>query len=267
MTTPSLFRHLSLTALLCIMSTAAFSQPELKGNPEELRQFLHPVDRIVSLVGDANEKAYSDKAIVSLVITTEDKLLSNAIASNGQLRSTISERLLAAGIKSAQIKSSTFSTSPEYGWFGKKPASYKVVNRMAITISDERDLKLIAQLADSQEALELSEITFEHSQKDATQLKVKQQALSKVMAQKAFYESSLGVTLTPIGFRDANLGYRATRGALMLEEVIVTASKRMGNQAESADAYSAPRDVSFDEIEYTAEIVVDFKIESGKITH
>lgn len=120
MTTPSLFRHLSLTALLCIMSTAAFSQPELKGNPEELRQFLHPVDRIVSLVGDANEKAYSDKAIVSLVITTEDKLLSNAIASNGQLRSTISEKLLAAGIKSAQIKSSTFSTSPEYGWFGKK---------------------------------------------------------------------------------------------------------------------------------------------------
>ena len=70
--------------LLVSLLTASFAlhaQPELKGSPEELRHFLHPSERIVSLHGQAEEKAYSDRAIISLVITTEDKLLSNSIAS------------------------------------------------------------------------------------------------------------------------------------------------------------------------------------------
>ena len=110
--------------LLVSLLTASFAlhaQPELKGSPEELRHFLHPSERIVSLHGQAEEKAYSDRAIISLVITTEDKLLSNSIASNSNLRKFITTQLTTAGINGESIKSSKFSTSPQYGWFGKKP--------------------------------------------------------------------------------------------------------------------------------------------------
>jgi uncharacterized protein len=256
-------QKLFICLLLCISSTV-IAKPELKGSPEELRQFLHPSERIVSLHGQAEEKAYSDRAIISLAITTEDKQLSNSIAANSNLREFITEQLTSAGIESDSIKSSKFSTSPQYGWFGKKPDSYKVVNRMAITITDESQLKTIASVADSKEQIELSDTSFEHSEADDYKNKVKKLALEKAMKQKAFYESSLGVTLTPVGFRNSQIRFRGTQGAEMLEEIVVTASKRSAGKLQDM-AYSQPaqkQTPSFDEIQYEAEIYIDFKIES-----
>ena len=255
--------------LFCTLSTATFAQPELKGSPNELRQFLHPSEKIVTLSAKAEEKAYSDRAIISLVVTSEDKQLSTSISNNITLRESISQQLVTAGINPDHIKSSKFSTSPQYGWFGKKPDSYKVVNRMAVTITQESQLKTIASVADSKEQIELSDIAFEHSQKDAFKNQVKQLALEKVMKQKALYETSLGVTLTPVSFRDNRLWVRGTQGAQMLEEIVVTATKRSRSYNDSGENFSnsaAAKSVesSFDEIVYTAEVFVDFSAVAGE---
>jgi len=257
-------KKILLFVSLLTASFALHAQPELKGSPEELRHFLHPSERIVSLHGQAEEKAYSDRAIISLVITTEDKLLSNSIASNSNLRKFITTQLTTAGINNDSIKSSKFSTSPQYGWFGKKPDSYKVVNRMAVTITDESQLKNIATVADTKTEIELADTAFEHSKADEYKNKVKKLALEKAMKQKAFYESSLGVTLTPVGFRNSQIRFRGTQGANMLEEIVVTASKRsMGKMQDMAYSRPATKQTpSFDEIEYEAEIYIDFKIET-----
>jgi len=261
--------RLTTCLLFCSLHLNAFAQPELKGSPNELRHFLHPNDKIVTLSAEAEEKAYSDRAIISLLITSEDKLLSVSISNNIALRESISQQLVSAGINPEYIKSSTFSTSPQYGWFGKKPDSYKVVNRMAVTITEESQLNTIAGVADSEEEIELSDITFEHSKKDAYKSKVKQLALEKVMKQKALYESSLGVTLTPVSFRDNRLWIKGSQGAQMLEEVVVTATKRNRSYNDSPANFAhsiAPRSVesSFDEIVYTAEIFVDFSAVTDK---
>lgn len=252
--------------LLIALPVITFAQPELKGNPNELRQFLYPNDRIVTINGQADKKAYSDKAIVSLVITTDDKLLSTSIANNSDLRTTVTSQLVAAGIDRDAIKSSRFSSSPQYGWFGKKPASYKVVNRMAISIVKEEHLKAIALVADSDEGIELSATTFEHTAKDEFNNQVKMDALDKVMKQKAFYEKSLGVKLTTVGFRDSQIFQRATRGAMALEEIIVTAQKKESRDyasvSQARPRQQAPAQPSFDEIIYEANLTVDFKIES-----
>lgn len=258
----------AITALLLIASsTVALANPELKGNPEDLRQFLHPKDKLVSIYAQAEEKAYSDKAIVSLVITTEDKLLSESLSKNSQLRENITQQLVSAGITPENIKSSKFSTSPQYGWFGKKASSYKVVNRMAVSIIDEAHLQAIAAVADGKLEIELSDTAFEHSRKDELEDKVKTLALAKVMKQKEFYEKNLGVQLTPVGFRKSNVGRTATRGAMVLEEVVVTARKRSSNdEASTSKRYNSrpepESESSFDEIRYEAGITVDFKIQA-----
>ena len=255
--------------LFCSLPLGALAQPELKGSPNELRQFLHPHDKIVTLSAEAEEKAYSDRAIISLVITSEDKQLSTSISNNIALRESISQQLVTAGINPEHIKSSKFSTSPQYGWFGKKPDSYKVVNRMAVTITEESQLKSIASVADSKEEIELSDIAFEHSKKDAYKSQVKKLALEKVMKQKALYEKSLGVTLTPVSFRDNRLWVKGTQGAQMLKEVVVTATKRNRSYNDSAADFAqavTPKSVesSFDEIVYSAEIFVDFSTVTNK---
>lgn len=239
----------------------SFSAPELKGSPQELRGFLHPEEKIVTISGEAEEKAYSDKAIVSLVITTENKLLSQAISANGEFRKKITETLTSRGISGDSINSSRFSTSPQFGWFGKKPSSYKVVNRMAISITKEEHLKEIASVADAYQEVELSDTEFEHTKKDEFNEKVKAEALEKVLGQKEFYEKSLGVKLVPIGFRDSNVRQVATRGAMVLEEVVVTARRREESSYSSSSKYSDElHDPSFDEVVYEASVSVDFRI-------
>ena len=256
-------KKLVLALLVGLFSGAVSAEPELKGTPQGLRGFLHPRDNVVTIHGEAEETAYSDKAIVSVVITTKGKLLSEAISANSTLRKKLSTELIKAGLKQDAIKSSKFSSSPQYGWFGRKPASYEVVNRMAISIFEEESLKAIAVVADRYSEAELSDTAFEHSRKDEFDRQVKSKALDNVLKQKVFYEKSLGVKLAPIGIRDSDVNHQATRGAYALEEVVVTAQKRVRGLADvsSAQSLGQPAEPSFDEVRYQAEISVDFKIE------
>lgn len=86
-------------------------------------------------------------------------------------------------------------------------------------------------------------------------------ALQRIMEQKANYEQTLGVKLTSIGIRNSKIDSQATRGAVVLEEVIVTGSRkeRDGYVSQSLEpSYQVP---SFDEIQYEAELSIDFKIQ------
>lgn len=253
-------RRIFLIVSLGLMSGYAFSEPELKGSPQDLKGFLYPSENIVTINGEAEEKAYSDKAIVSLVITTESKLLSQSISDNSELRENITRALMKSGINADSIKSSKFSSSPEYGWFGNKPSSYKVVNRMAISITEESYLKEIAVVADEHKEVELSDTAFEHTKKDEYNEKVKAKALAKVIKQKKFYEQSLGLKLSPIGIRDSNIRQRGTRGAMMLEEVVVTGVMQKKGSYSPAKQHRS-QSPSFDEVKYEANLSVDFKIE------
>ncbi|WP_250458392.1 SIMPL domain-containing protein [Microbulbifer litoralis] len=246
------------TALLSALCHAA---PEIKGTPQDLRGLLYPSDNIVTIHGNAEKKAYSDKAIVSLVVSTEEKQLADAIASNSTLRERLGNTLNAAGIPREEIRNSKFSSSPQYGWLGSTPSSYKVINRIAITIDEESQLEAIARLADQNQEVELSDTTFEHSKEQEYNKQVKSLALQRIMDQKATYEQTLGIKLTPIGIRNSNAGFQATRGAMALEEVVVTAVRRARNGYESQSAEpSSYQTSSFDEIQYEAELSVDFQI-------
>jgi uncharacterized protein YggE len=259
-------KNIVIIMLLSISSVGVAANPELKGNPDDLRQFLYPSDKIVSIYANAEEKAYSDKATISLVIATNDKNLSASLSKNSKLRESITKQLVDSGINQDNIKNSKFSTSPQYGWIGRKPKSYKVVNRMAVSITEESQLQAIAAVADSNDEIELSDTAFEHTKKNEFENMVKKQALAKVMNQKEFYEKNLGIKLTPVGFRNSNVGHRATRGAMVLEEVIVTAQRKSHSLREtpmSADAFDTNAEPSFDEVLYEAGIYVDFKIEGG----
>ncbi len=256
----------TIILLLFAFSSSVLATPELKGHPDELRQFIYPKGKIVSLYAHAEEKAYSDKAIISLVISTDDKTLAQSLAMNNQLRQGISKKLVAAGIGQEHIKSSKFSTSPEYGWFSKKPKSYKVINRMAITITEEAQLQTIAAIADRNENIALSDTAFEHSKKHELEQQVKEKALDNVMQQNDYYEKSLNVTLTPVGFRQSNTGLRATRGAMAVEKAMYSArdkSLRLEDASSSMPQPAPTSNTSFDEVVYQAGMYVDFKIEAN----
>jgi uncharacterized protein YggE len=240
------------------------NQTELKGSPEALREFLHPRENRVSLSAMAEETAYSDIAIVSLVISTKEKELAESIEANGTLRENIRKAMLAAGVSNEKINNSKFSSSPQYGWFGKTPASFEVINRMAIEISTEAQLQAIAKITDQYEDVSLSSTEFKHSGKDAFMKKVKEKALAKIKDQQKLFENQLSVQLTPVVFYDQNVGFGATHGAVQLQEATLVAQRSKSEEydvsrARSQSPVAAAR--TFDEVKYTANITVEFKVE------
>jgi uncharacterized protein len=249
---------------LFMLTVQVQAAPELKGRPEELKSFLYPTKQIVTIRSSAKEKAYSDKAIISIVITTEEDKLADSVKKNGELRANIFQSLIDSGIKKEDINTSKFSTSPQYGWFGKEPDSYEVVNRMAINIFNENQLNAIATISDTNKEVTLSDTEFEHTSKDELEEKVKKKALAKVMGQKTFYEETLGLNLKPVAFRDFDVVQSGSRGAQAIEQRITITGSRIKRTDVKPMSPPIMTTQSFDEVEYSATISVDFEIVNEK---
>ncbi len=257
-------KQLYLYIVVISLSVAVKAAPELKGHPDELKSFIYPDERTVTISGNAKEKAYSDKAIISLVIVTEKSKLADAIKENSSLRAKVSSTLTSSGLNQDNIKTSKFSTSPQFGWFSDKPKSYEVINRMAISIKNEEALNLIAKISDDNKEISLASTEFEHTLKAIFEEKLKKKALSKVMAQKDFYESTLGLKLKAVSFYDRDVVQDGTRGARDREETIPVTASRMKQRSFSSNEPAIVARQTFDEVEYSVTISVEFEIVSGK---
>ncbi|MBN8279153.1 MAG: SIMPL domain-containing protein [Gammaproteobacteria bacterium] len=238
--------------LSALVAGNALADPQLRGTPGELRDFLQSSSRYVTLDDEATETAVSDRAIIELSVTTENRSLSAALDANRGIRARVMADLQAAGIPAASIKTAEFSTSPEYGLFRSKPSSFDVVNAVSVTVTDETQFRAAAGLVDRYKEVQLSDTRFEHSGKDKTQERVRKAALDKVMASRRFFEEELGLKLRPVAFGTSGSG----GGTNAVEEIVVTA--RMKEVTLSSVAVELPD--GFDEIEYRAKVSVTFEV-------
>ena len=250
----TLFSTLGLLAFSCAIQAA-----ELRGSPDELRNYLHPKKPVVTLYAEAEEKAFTDRAVVSLVVTTEEKTLSGSLEKNHQLRQGLIAELVAAGISASEINNAKFSSSPQYGWVGKKPSAYEVVNRVVIKIDSEQQLKAIATQVDAHSEFALSSTVFEHSKEQAFKQAVKEKALDKVLQQKVAYEQKLGLKLVAVHFREGEVRPMATLAAVSPKLMSRRAEVEQDAEAYISASQEAPA-TSFDEVKYRASMMVDFEV-------
>ncbi|NMP17743.1 SIMPL domain-containing protein [Thalassotalea sp. Y01] len=247
--------NLKLIGIAALCSFSAIAEPELKGSPSELKSFFHPDVKTISITQSAEEIAFKDVAVISMLITTEDKKLAMSLQKNTKLRNDISATLTADGIHSDQIKNSKFSTSPDYGWFGDKPDNYKVANTVTVRIDNELGFQSIAKIVDAYDEVTLINTDYEHSEKDVYIQKTKQNALNKVLAQKDFYVQSLGIDLQAISFND-----RSSYEEDDIERIEVTGSRM--KQVSLSDSYQQqPVGSSFEKITYSAKVTVTFVVQ------
>ena len=247
-------------ASLSSFSQTSLAQAQLSGTPDELREFLHSRPNTVNINGEAELTAYKDVAKISLMVTTEERTLSRAMEVNQALRLELIQDFLAAGIPQADINNSKFSSSPQFGLFGRNPNSFEVSSRMEVEVNSEEHLQLLAAAADEHGEVDFESTEFEHSEEDAFEQQVKETALQDVMAQKAYYESSLGLELEAVNFFYGGIRQmsRAMPRAAIAQEMALDAS---GGRASSSAAMSAPTVApTFDEVEYQTNITVVFEI-------
>lgn len=252
-------------AAIAAASLAGYSQPslaqaQLSGTPDELREFLHPRPNTVNISGEGELTAYKDIAKISLMVTSDERSLSQAMEVNQALRLELIQDFVAAGIPQEDINNSKFSSSPQFGLFGRNPNSFEVSARMEIEVSSEEHLQLLAAAADEHDEVEFESTAFEHSEEDSFEDQVREMALQDVMAQKAYYESSLGLELQAVNFFYGGIRQmsRAMPRAAMAQEMAMDANGR-GSAASMTLAAPAVAP-TFDEVEYQTNITVVFEI-------
>jgi hypothetical protein len=236
------------------LSALCHAEPEMKGSPGELREFLQPPTRTVTIFGTGEETTYTDVAKVEVITTTEARQLGEALEQNGQLRSSLYQRYGAAGIPAERVSSAKFSSSPQYGWFGRKPTAYNVVNRLTVTVQNEDELVAVARSADALEGVEVGNVRFEHSREDEFQRNVRAAAIEDATAKARSYADRLGLELIPVSFSDSSATTTPSAGARVIEEIVVTASMVRERQQP------APPHPSFDEVTYHARVDVTFEV-------
>lgn len=239
-------------------SLVAHAEPELKGSPNELQRFLHPVEKSISITKYAEKVAFKDIAVLSLSVTTKDKKLAQSLKKNSELRKKITSELVAKGIKADNIKNANFSTAPDYGWFGDKPDSYKSSNTLTIRIDSELKLENVANIVDQYDEVTLLKTEYEHSEKERYLQEVAEEALAKVLDQKAFYAKKLGVELVVDSFitQDTHVEEASPRRYGRVEKQRATLST-----FDEAPAYSSEsKNTSFEKLTYRATATVNFLI-------
>ena len=254
--------YLLALVLLILFPLAVYGQPQLSGSPDELRGFLFPTPNTVNISGEGELVAYKDVARVSLLVTTEERDLNRAMAENQQIRLSLIDALLAAGIAEDDINNSRFSSSPQFGLFGRSPSSFEVSARLEVSARNEEQLQLLASMADEHDEVEFERTEFEHSEEESSERQVRELAIEDVMEQKAYYEASLGLQLEAINFyyggvrQMARAMPLAARADFAMAENMAVSS---GAAAPSAASTIAP---SFDEVRYQTSVTVVFEIVS-----
>jgi len=249
---------------LFAVASAYSAEPELKGTATELRQFLRTGNREVMLTGYSKQTVQADVGHVTVVVHAQAKDLTAAIAANMQRRETMTQALLSQGIDAKAIHAQKFSSSPQFGWFGKTPSSFEVNNKLTVDVSDERQLMIVTATGTNPPDLTIGEIKFEYSKQRELEEQARRAAFDDALAKKAFYEQRLGATLRPVSFQFSDLSARGVGGG-QLEEIVVTGMRRNSLGASPSEADYAPP--GFDEQKYEVSVTVTFAVEPAVAAH
>src|SRR6267142_5485110 len=183
----------TLIAVFCLFIVQhVLAEPEIKGNPNELTQYLSSVPKTVIVTGEAEVRMPADKVIVSLKVSTENKSLHEALRLNNEVRSKVGNYLQKQGIPADRAKASRFSSTPKFGIFGEKAKSYRVDNLVKVAVQDEKELQIAASAVDSWSEVQFLGAEFEHMNKDALKSKAIAEACENAESRRKIFEEKLG---------------------------------------------------------------------------
>ncbi|MEI7884387.1 MAG: SIMPL domain-containing protein [Clostridia bacterium] len=119
----------------------------------------------VTVTGLGEIIAVPDMAVVTLGVSTENKVLSAAYKENNTKMQTITDGLLKLGIKKEDIQTSAFNVNPTYDYTNNKSTlvGYQVMNNLTVSIRKIDDAGKILDSAIIQQANNIYNLAFKLS--------------------------------------------------------------------------------------------------------
>ncbi|UCH58094.1 MAG: SIMPL domain-containing protein [Candidatus Bathyarchaeota archaeon] len=157
--------------------------------------------------GSGSASAQATQATLTLGVWTQAQTASEAAAENAQLMNAVITAIEAHGITEDDMKTVTYSISPEYDWEARSVSGYRVVNMIQVELDDKDLVGGVLDAATAAGANNVQGISFGISEEEA-----------KVLAQEA-YVLALGNAQEKANLIAETLGLEIT-GVLSVSESI-----------------------------------------------
>lgn len=217
--------------------TNIFAQPELKGSPSDIREFLGTDRENIILEAESSDLIKPNQAAITLKIANSNPKLSVAMNENGKLRDKIISQLNQFGIENNFISISRFASSNNNSWVNS-PDNYEVFNKISVVVLSESQMQDVVKLIDQYKEVSIQNIEFQNITQNEFENEVRAKAIEKVLQQKSFFEKKLGLSLKPVQFKHF--------------------SSYLLNHTKSATEIQNPS--QFDEKVYKIKIIVEFQV-------
>ncbi len=240
-----------IVILILVFSPSVLSEAEIQGTLSELKKHIEDIPKMVTINLTATKNVSSNKAIIKLLVETESKTLADALKANSRTRTNIRNQLKTSSIELKNIRESKFSSTPEYGFFGEQPESFKVSNIVSVIVLSEEQMIVVAGISDQNKNIRYlsSESQIQDKDKKSLETGLLAQALSDIKDKAAIYEKELTVKLSPVSFNVSSFDI------VPQQQQYYTQSKR------SKYSSSLPSRSSFGEVNFTLTISVQYKLE------
>lgn len=248
--------------LVCgFMASQIHAEPELRGSAFELEKFLSGVPKMVTVTGESEMKLPADRAIVMLRISTENKMLQEALRSNQVSRTKLIGYLKNKSIPLDRVQASKFSSTPKYGWFSDKAKSYRVDNFVKVAVQDESEFQAVAGAVDNWPEIQYLSIDFEHSNKEALKAQALAKACDNANDKKKMYEEKFGVQLSVKKFSE---GQVEEKGPVVTADTARPARRAFTSLPPSPSEPTEDQEGTspFGELTYTVHVTVEYSVES-----
>jgi uncharacterized protein len=192
--------HILIGISFMFVVQSSHAEPEIKGSPTELANYLSGVPRSVMVAGEGEVKSQADRAMVTVRVNTEHKSLADALQANEQIRGKLAAFLEKQGIGLERIRASRFSSTPKHGVLSDKVKLHRVENQIEITVHNEKEFQEVASVPDKFSEVNYVSVEFEHSEKEKLKTQAVTKACDDAERQRRLFEEKLGLKLTPRSF-------------------------------------------------------------------
>jgi uncharacterized protein YggE len=174
---------------------------------------------LLTITGESSLDVHAEQAQVLLSVISEHERFKEALHINQTMREEAIEKLTHAGITPERIQESALSSTPQYGFIGKKPKSYTVENLIRVVIVSEHEFQAVAQIVDDVEQVFYRELTFTHPKAELKR-QVIALAHEDLAQKKRLYEDLFGVTLMLKSFTTGSVSEHSPFTGLKLRDTV-----------------------------------------------
>ena len=154
----------------------------------------------IMVSGSGSASAQANQATLSLGVWTEDPVASEAIEDNAVLMNAVIDAVKALGIEEDNIKTVTYSVSPNYDWETRRTTGYRVTNMIQIEVEDIDLVGSVIDAAAGAGANSIQGISFGLSDEDAEALAAEAyvQALHNAQEKATLIADTLDLEITGV---------------------------------------------------------------------